>query len=176
MRDKLLFGQHWLGAWRIKGGTERGREGFYEPAFLFIKSFPPPPPVIFNDKHNITHPNSFLIYCLSSPPTQELLSLASLVCPNETELALLTHLPVDTLPQIQAAAHKLREMGAATVLVTLGAQGALLLTAENDAKEGGMMIPCPKVAKVVDTSGAGDCFLGCLAAYISRGVRLQMGA
>lgn len=106
------------------------------------------------------------------PLPQEFLSLASLVCPNETELAMLTHLPVETLPEIQAAARKLREMGAATVLVTMGAQGALLLMAENDAEDGGVMIPCPKVAKVVDTSGAGDCFLGCLAAYISHGVRL----
>lgn len=61
-------------------------------------------------------------------------------------------------------------MGVASVLVTLGAQGALLLTAENDA-EGGQLIPATKVAKVVDTSGAGDCYIGSLAAFLSRGVR-----
>lgn len=104
------------------------------------------------------------------PPRQEFLAFASLVCPNETELAILTQLPVGTIPEVQAAAHRLREMGAASVLVTLGAQGALLMTAEN-AAQGGQLIPSKRVERVVDTSGAGDCYIGSLAAFLSRGVR-----
>jgi ribokinase len=61
-------------------------------------------------------------------------------------------------------------MGAASVLVTLGAQGAMLLTAEN-AAEGGQLIHPSHVVRVVDTSGAGDCYIGSLAAFLSRGVR-----
>lgn len=74
---------------------------------------------------------------------------------------------------IHAAAHKLLTLAGpeTTVLVTLGAKGALLLDRAGGSKHagGGTWLPCPTVDKVVDTSGAGDCFLGALAAYLSAG-------
>ncbi|TFJ86194.1 hypothetical protein NSK_002402 [Nannochloropsis salina CCMP1776] len=102
---------------------------------------------------------------------QELLSLASLVCPNETELAVLTQKPAKTLSEIEAAAHRLRGMGAARVLVTLGERGTLLVT-EKDGEDHVLLTPSSTVEKVVDTSGAGDCFIGSLAAYLSSGMAL----
>ena len=51
------------------------------------------------------------------------------VClPNEPELAALTGLPVDTLPQVEQAARALLLSGPGAVLVTLGERGALLVT------------------------------------------------
>lgn len=101
---------------------------------------------------------------------QEFLELSSIVCPNETELEILTGLPVQTFDEIRVAAMHLQAMGANTVLVTLGARGALLLDKAESAK-GGVLFACPPADAVVDTSGAGDCFLGSLAAYLAHGVR-----
>src|SRR5262249_53558399 len=65
---------------------------------------------------------------------------------------------------VAAACQKLRAKGARTVVATLGARGAVVVT-----EEGASAIPAFK-AKVVDTTGAGDCFVGALA------VRLALGA
>ncbi|KAH7825668.1 ribokinase [Monocercomonoides exilis] len=54
-------------------------------------------------------------------------------------------------------------------LVTLGSMGASF--ALGDEESGGCSQPiyvsCPKVEKVVDTSGAGDCFIGAFAYFLS---------
>jgi ribokinase len=60
--------------------------------------------------------------------------------------------------------------GARSVIVTLGADGALVATAEHDAA-----IPAPP-AQVVDTTGAGDAFVGTLAARLALGDDLAAAA
>lgn len=57
---------------------------------------------------------------------------------------------------------------ARTVVVTLGAQGAALID-----EEGISFIPAPVVADVVDTTGAGDAFVGVLAAELTAGEELR---
>ena len=108
------------------------------------------------------------MYIYTQP--QSFLELASIICPNETELEILTGLPVQTLDEICTAATRLQDMGANTVLVTLGSRGALLLLPKDKTLatggEKGMLIACPSTDVVVDTSGAGDCFIGSLAAYV----------
>ena len=89
----------------------------------------------------------------------ELWSLVDITKPNETELALLTGLPTGTGDEIVTAAKSLLTKGAKTVLVTLGGDGTLLVTADKVEK-----FPAYKV-KAVDTTAAGDCFL---AAFVSR--------
>jgi ribokinase len=64
---------------------------------------------------------------------------------------------------IAAACQKLRARGARTVIATLGSRGAMVVTAE-----GATMVPGIK-ANVVDTTGAGDCFVGALAARLAVG-------
>lgn len=77
---------------------------------------------------------------------------------------------MQTDADVKAAARKLLSQAGenASVLVTLGAMGAMLLDRKEHAE--GTWIRCPVVDKPMDTSGAGDCFLGALAAYRSVGV------
>jgi ribokinase len=68
---------------------------------------------------------------------------------------------------VRAGARALRAAGAADVVVTLGADGADVLTA------GGEHVAVPAVpAEVVDTTGAGDSFTGTLAAALAAGADL----
>jgi len=85
---------------------------------------------------------------------------------NEIELsqATKTKLPSSSsLRNITAACEILRAKGARAVIATLGPRGAIVVTAE-----GATAIPAFE-AKVVDTTGAGDCFVGALAARLAAG-------
>src|SRR5258708_23038679 len=64
---------------------------------------------------------------------------------------------------VAAACQQLRAKGARAVIATLGSRGAVVVTAD-----GVTAIPAFK-AKTVDTTGAGDCFVGALAARMSAG-------
>lgn len=87
------------------------------------------------------------------------------VMPNETELALLTGLPVTTDAEIRRAAAVLRDNGMKNVVVTLGERGALWFSA------GGHEQYFPPVrVSAKDSTGAGDAFIGCFAAvYVKTG-------
>ena len=82
--------------------------------------------------------------------------------PNETELEILTGMPVETLEQIQAAADTLLGKGLKNLIVTLGDKGALWLRGDEQT-----LIEAPQV-KAVDTTGAGDAFIGCFAHSYSQ--------
>jgi len=83
--------------------------------------------------------------------------------PNESEAAMLTGLAVDSLETAEAAAGQLIAAGAGKVIVTLGAQG--LLFANGSSFE---HFPAPRV-KAVDTTAAGDTFVGGFAAALAGG-------
>lgn len=99
-----------------------------------------------------------------------LLALADIVVPNRTELALLAGARVgETLPEI---VQQVRSLGlAGAVVVTLGAEGALLVDGDGDPQ----LVPGLDV-DVVDTTGAGDCFCGVLAVELGRGRSLRDAA
>lgn len=80
--------------------------------------------------------------------------------PNETELALLTGMPVETVEQIKEAAQVLLDKGVKDVIVTMGSRGALWT---NSAMT--MEIPAVRV-EARDTTGAGDAFIGCFSHYL----------
>ena len=93
--------------------------------------------------------------------------LASFLTPNETELAILTGMPVESEDEIAAAAKSLLAQGTETVIVTLGARGALL------AAPRGLKRVAPVKVEAVDSTGAGDAFIGSLARYFGAGLSIE---
>lgn len=87
--------------------------------------------------------------------------------PNETELALVSGLPVQDRESAFAAARVLAGRGIRHVVVTLGAQGALYV-----GEEGEFSLPGQPVA-AIDTTGAGDAFIGCFAHGRVQGLGLR---
>lgn len=95
----------------------------------------------------------------------DLLRLCTIFCVNETEAALITSMPVETVMQAKGALLKLRDMGCNIVVITLGDKGAIY--APKNCNKVTHVKPC-KVDKVVDTTGAGDAFIGALAHFIAK--------
>lgn len=99
---------------------------------------------------------------------EELLRLTDIFVPNEIEAAALANLPVDTLEQTVAVARALQQRGPRTVIITLGKRGALVV----DGDESPVHVPAQEV-KAMDTTGAGDAFVGSLACLIAEGNALK---
>lgn len=83
--------------------------------------------------------------------------------PNETELSTLTGLPTSNLDEIKTAAKFLVKEGVGNIIVTLGSKGALWVNKDHEE-----IIPGKKV-KAIDTTGAGDSFIGSFAHYFTEG-------
>lgn len=98
--------------------------------------------------------------------SKRLMSHVDVAVLNEIELAQATGARLharSALRDVALAARKLLAKGAGTVVATLGARGAIVVTAE-----AATAVPACK-AQVVDTTGAGDCFVGALAARLLGG-------
>ncbi len=92
----------------------------------------------------------------------KLYRISDVLCPNESETALLTGMPVETDEQAEKAARELLARGAKTVILTLGKRGALIVDRGSARR-----VPAEKV-KAVDSTGAGDSFVGSLAFFMAR--------
>jgi ribokinase len=89
---------------------------------------------------------------------EELYRLSDVLCPNEPETELLTGSPAG-----EAAARELLARGAGAVVLTLGERGCLVV-------EGDTAVELPvESVRAVDTTGAGDAFVGALAALLAAG-------
>lgn len=97
----------------------------------------------------------------------ELLSLSNFLVPNEGELSLLTGQAVHDIPSAEKAARSLLERGTQHVIVTLGASGALVVNNELTRH-----IPSFDV-EVVDTTAAGDAFIGGFASALLENRSLE---
>jgi ribokinase len=93
----------------------------------------------------------------------ELYRLSDIFCPNESETELLTGLQVSTTEQAAMAARELLARGAGKVILTLGESGSLLVTGQEVSH-----VPAIKV-KAVDSTGAGDAYVGSLAFFLAAG-------
>jgi ribokinase len=97
----------------------------------------------------------------------ELISSVDILIPNESELSLLTGLPVKDVASAEKAAKEILKQGVKTVIVTLGSKGALLVT-DTQVKQ----VDTYKV-NVVDTTAAGDAFIGGFASAMLSGKTLE---
>jgi len=97
------------------------------------------------------------------PLPAELPALVDVLVPNESETALLTGLPVADIESAQRAALRLLESGIGTVILTLGERGALLAHAGRSER-----FPAFQVTPV-DTTAAGDAFVGGFAVALAEG-------
>jgi ribokinase len=97
----------------------------------------------------------------------ELLGLADFILPNETELSLLTGQAVSDVRSAETAARSLVPRGAKNVIVTLGANGALIVNKESAKHIASFHV------QVVDTTAAGDAFIGGFAVALLHGKSLE---
>jgi ribokinase len=99
----------------------------------------------------------------AQPLSAELLRHVTYLVPNEHEAALLTGHPVETPEDAAWAAAHLRAQGVQQIVLTLGARGALVAL-----PDGPSIVPSFPV-QVVDSTAAGDAFLGAFAAALTEG-------
>lgn len=96
------------------------------------------------------------------PP--ELLGLVDILVPNESEAELLTGVKVSNQVELEIAARKILDLGVNSVVITLGGRGAFFTrsTEEPERIDAFQIQP-------VDTTAAGDAFLGGLSVTIGEG-------
>ena len=95
----------------------------------------------------------------------EVVTLCDYLTPNETEAEEITGQAVGDLDAARAAADRLLARGVGTVVMTLGARGALL-----HGKGRSTVVPALDAGPVRETTGAGDAFNGGLATGLARGM------
>ena len=122
--------------------------------------------------HGIRFARAHHIRCIVNPAPAvpaELAALtgADLFIPNETEAEQITGLPVHSEADARACAAGLLAQGFPRVVITLGARGSLLADAA-----GHTVVPAFAVDSI-DTSGAGDAFIGSLAMFLAEGLAEQ---
>jgi ribokinase len=102
----------------------------------------------------------------ATPVPDSLFRLADLLTPNEVEAAALSGISIDGVAAAYTAAEALRARGAGTVIITLGALGAVAVGERLHLHSPAVPVP------VVDTTAAGDAFNGALAVALAEGSEL----
>ncbi|XP_007476085.1 ribokinase [Monodelphis domestica] len=98
-------------------------------------------------------------------------SVSDVFCCNESEAEILTGLKISSPAVAGKAGSVLIERGCKIVIITLGSEGCVFVSAE---EPGPKHIPTQKILKPVDTTGAGDSFVGALAFYLAYYPNLTM--
>ncbi|XP_030574582.1 ribokinase isoform X1 [Archocentrus centrarchus] len=96
--------------------------------------------------------------------------VSDVFCCNESEAELLTGSSVASVEEAHRAGQELLKRGCGSVIITLGPQGCVVLKAgESTSKH----VPAPTVT-AVDTTGAGDSFIGALAFYMANNPNMPL--
>lgn len=109
------------------------------------------------------------VRCILNPAPGQAIDLQTLagldyLIPNESEAEAISGVPVRTVDDARKCAGKLLDAGIRRVIVTLGANGSLLVSADKTEH----LPPFP--VRTVDTSGAGDAFIGSFAVFLAEGM------
>jgi ribokinase len=117
--------------------------------------------VAFARKHGIR--------CIVNPAPAQPIDISALkdldyLVPNESEAETISGARVKTVDDAKSCAEKLVGGGIRRVIITLGANGSLL-----SSKEGSEHV-APYPVKSVDSTGAGDAFIGSFAVFLGEGI------
>jgi ribokinase len=109
------------------------------------------------------------IRCIVNPAPGQPVDMGALngldyFVPNESEAENITGIPVRNIDDAKTCASKLVSDGIRRVIITLGAKGSLLA-----GREGSQHVPAFAV-KSIDSTGAGDAFIGSFAVFLADGV------
>jgi ribokinase len=99
--------------------------------------------------------------------SDELLSHVDILIPNESELSLLSKKEVTDVKSAESAAKELLKYGIETIIVTLGKNGALIVTSQQVTHVKSYQVD------VVDTTAAGDSFIGGFASALLKNKSLE---
>ena len=100
----------------------------------------------------------------AQPVDLKQLHAADYFIPNESEAEVITGLPVHSVDEAKKCAGALLQQGFRKVILTLGSRGALLASPE------GSEVIAPFTVTPVDTTGAGDAFIGSFAVFLAAGL------
>jgi ribokinase len=103
----------------------------------------------------------------AQPLSKSLLQCVSILTPNETEASMISGVAVTDAASACEAARAICAMGVQTVIITMGAKGALIYANDFQAE-----IPAEKV-EATDTTAAGDVFNGALAVALAEGKKID---
>lgn len=117
--------------------------------------------VAFARKHGIR--------CIVNPAPAQVVDMAALkdldyFVPNESEAETITGLPVKNVEDARKCAEKLVGSGIRRVIITLGANGSLIASCD------GAEHVAPFAVKSIDSTGAGDAFIGSFAVFLGEGL------
>jgi len=109
------------------------------------------------------------IRCIVNPAPAQPVDMAALTdldyfVPNESEAETITGMAVKTVDDAKNCAMKLIDGGIRRVIITLGANGSLMATRE------GTEHVAPFAVESIDSTGAGDAFIGSFAVFLGEGV------
>ncbi|MGA2267961.1 MAG: ribokinase [Bryobacteraceae bacterium] len=159
--------------WVVKGANDRllpadvdAAAGLLRQADILVLQLEIPLETVY---YTLELARSYGIRAILNPAPAQALDLgraanADYVIPNETEAEALSGVPVRNLAEAAACASRLLDGGLRRVIVTLGANGALYAGAD------GVRHFPPFPVAPVDTTGAGDAFIGSLACFLASGL------
>jgi ribokinase len=119
--------------------------------------------------HTVAFARKHGIRCILNPAPAQPIDFRSVeeldyFVPNESEAETITGMPVKNLEDAKQCAERLLTYGIRRVIITLGENGSLLA-----GKEGMEHLPAFPV-KSIDSTGAGDAFIGSFAVFLGEGL------
>jgi ribokinase len=104
----------------------------------------------------------------AQPLTWEILRQLQVLIVNEIEAGFLSDSHIDNQEDARIAATTIHKQGIPLVVITLGARGAVLARDDGIGNAQTIYQPAPRV-KAIDTTAAGDCFVGAFTVALTEG-------